>query len=94
MVGSEAVAILACDCNTQETSGTYRLLSDHLVNAARAAGWNLTADTLPGTRRKTRLQRLDYVFFRGPIVPLGVYVVTDIGGSDHHPLLASFRLGD
>lgn len=86
------VAILGCDCNAQETSDSYRVLSQAMQNAARTNGWRWAVPPPAGAQRENRLERLDYVFYRGPFDPVGVYIVQNAGGSDHQPVLALFDL--
>jgi endonuclease/exonuclease/phosphatase (EEP) superfamily protein YafD len=82
------VVLLGCDCNANETSMSYRMLSRQLANAARAPGGGRAPD---GTVPDRRLQRLDYVFYRGAVVPVGTYRILDWAGSDHQAVLARFR---
>jgi endonuclease/exonuclease/phosphatase (EEP) superfamily protein YafD len=83
-------AIVACDCNSKETSGSYRILAEAMKNAAREAGWAINAPLLPGAQRDADLQRIDYVFYRGALEAMNVYAIRDWGGSDHAPVLAVF----
>jgi endonuclease/exonuclease/phosphatase (EEP) superfamily protein YafD len=82
--------ILACDCNSQETSVSYRLLTGTMTNAARAAGWRMGTPAITGAQRDTDVQHIDYVFYRGALEPIQVYTVQAYGGSDHLPVLALF----
>ena len=82
--------IVACDCNSKETSSSYRLLNGYLTNAARQVGWVINQRSLPGAASDTNLQHIDYVFYRGALTPDGVYTIQDSGGSDHLPVLTFF----
>lgn len=82
------ITILACDCNSQETSSSYRLLNRSLTNTAREVGWAINAPALPNARRDSDLQHIDYIFYGGEIRAQAVYIIQDSGGSDHWPLIA------
>lgn len=82
--------ILACDCNTYETASSYRLLEDWLTNSTRSAGWNPLQPKPAGVHVDNDLRHIDYIWFRGALSPVGVYTVTDTGGSDHRPVIANF----
>ena len=82
--------ILACDCNSKETSTSYRLLAGTMINAARTTGWRIGTPAIAGARQDTDVQHIDYVFYRGAVKPVQVYAVQDSGGSDHLPVLAIF----
>lgn len=84
--GREGTLIIGCDCNSQETSSSYRLLQEELLNAA----WGHDRTPLPGTQPDTRLTHIDYILYRGHLKASGVFVIQNTGGSDHHPLLAVF----
>lgn len=86
----EGIAILACDCNSPETSSSYRRLTQSMKNAARQAGWSLWGNGLTNTKPDRDLQHIDYVLYRGAVEPIRVEVIDDRGGSDHLPLLAKF----
>jgi endonuclease/exonuclease/phosphatase (EEP) superfamily protein YafD len=82
--------ILACDCNSKETSASYRMLTGTMTNAARTTGWRIGTLAIVGARQDTDVQHIDYVFYRGAVKPVQVYAVQDSGGSDHLPVLAIF----
>jgi endonuclease/exonuclease/phosphatase (EEP) superfamily protein YafD len=82
--------LLACDCNSKETSASYRMLARVMTNAAWTTGWRIGAPALAGTRQDTDVQHIDYVFYRGAVKPVQVYTIQDPGGSDHLPVLAIF----
>jgi vancomycin resistance protein VanJ len=89
--GDGNVVLLGCDCNTHETSTSYRILASGLANAARVLGRSspVRSDT---ARPDRRLRRVDYVFYDGTVRSLGAYRITDTGGSDHLPVLAQFEI--
>jgi endonuclease/exonuclease/phosphatase (EEP) superfamily protein YafD len=86
------IVIIGCDCNATETSSSYRILDQRMDNAAREIGWLLSANEIPNVIPDTALQHIDYVWYRGNLEPMRVYVVNDSGGSDHLPVLALFNL--
>ena len=85
------VVLLGCDCNTHETSTSYRILATSLANAARVLSQSNSVPLSTGARPDRRLRRLDYVFYRGAVRSLGAYRIADTGGSDHLPVLAQFE---
>ena len=86
----EGIVILGCDCNSKETSRSYRLLADTMINTSREVGWIFNAGGLENGKRDRNLQHIDYLFYRGAISPLSLDVVQDKGGSDHRPIIASY----
>jgi endonuclease/exonuclease/phosphatase (EEP) superfamily protein YafD len=80
--------IFGCDCNSKETSSSYRIINEELDNAARDAGWSLSQPPFVNLLPDIALQHIDYVWYRGNLQPVGVYTVNDSGGSDHLPVLA------
>jgi endonuclease/exonuclease/phosphatase (EEP) superfamily protein YafD len=88
----DGVAIIACDCNSKETSSSYRILNQHMRNAAGEVGRQIKR-WKPGTSPDINLQHIDYVFYRGDLTPTTVYLVEDGGGSDHKPVVTDFKLG-
>jgi endonuclease/exonuclease/phosphatase (EEP) superfamily protein YafD len=87
----EGITIIGCDCNSYETSSSYRILAQGMSNAVRKVGWLLNESELAQAKRDAALQRIDYVWYEGAIEPLTVYTIEDSGGSDHLPVLARFR---
>ena len=88
----EGIVILGCDCNSKETSNSYRILANTLNNSARVAGWSLFGKTPENTKYDRNIQHIDYVFYRGELVPSQVVTIKDSGGSDHLPVLALFEM--
>jgi endonuclease/exonuclease/phosphatase (EEP) superfamily protein YafD len=84
----EGTVIIGCDCNSKETSSSYRLLQEELVNAAHSNG--LFSPALPGTHPDTNLNHIDYIFYQGNLATSSSYIIQNSGGSDHHPVLAIF----
>lgn len=82
--------IVGCDCNSYETSSSYRIFDAWLDNSAREVGWVFGGSMLARTKPDTRLQHIDHIWYRGTIEPTNVFKVTDNGGSDHLPVLAEF----
>ena len=85
------MVIIGCDCNSKETSSSYRMLDEWYENAAYQVGWQLPGIKLAGTRQDTNMQHIDFIWYRGAVEPLATYVIKDKGGSDHHPVLAHFQ---
>lgn len=90
----KGTVILGCDCNTKETSATYRILSSALENAGHGNGLPIFRSALPGTKFDTNLDHIDYIFYRAKWQPIGTYVVKNQAGSDHQPLIAEFNLSN
>lgn len=88
----DGIVIIGCDCNSTETSSSYRLLDQRLENAARQAGWLLNLNAPTNSDLDTNLQHIDYVWSRGSLGARGVFTINDSGGSDHLPVLAVFNL--
>lgn len=85
--------ILGCDCNSKETSSSYRILNRTLTNAAHQVSWDISGQNEPNRRHDRDLQHIDYIFYKGDrLLPLSVSKVQDSGGSDHLPLLVTFSL--
>jgi vancomycin resistance protein VanJ len=87
----DGIVLVGCDCNTYETSSTYRMLDQYLDNAARAVGLLLIGNELSGAQQDISLHHIDYVWYRGDIEPIRVHKLLDSGGSDHLPVLVIFR---
>lgn len=86
----EGTVIMGCDCNATEISTTYRILEQAFMNTARVSGRSADKTSLEDTKPDRNLLHIDYIFFRGPLLPLGTYVAQDSGGSDHLPVLTRF----
>ena len=84
--------IIGCDCNSYETSSSYRILDEWLDNSARDDGWFFGVDDMLGLQQDNYLQHIDYVWYRGTVEPIIVSKVTDSGGSDHLPVFAVFSI--
>lgn len=84
--------IIGCDCNSKETSSSYRILDRWFDSAAYRVGWRFPGIELAGVRQDTNIQHIDFIWYRGTLEPLGAYEIKDSGGSDHHPILALFAL--
>lgn len=87
------IIILGCDCNSKETSSSYRILNQTLTNAARQVGWEIAGQNVPNRKQDRDLQHIDYIFYKGDrLLPLSVSKVQESGGSDHLPLFVIFSL--
>jgi vancomycin resistance protein VanJ len=82
------IGIVACDCNSPETSGPYRVLANAMTNSALEAGWLLDGSAPDNVRADIEIDHIDYVFHRGPWTATNLYVIKDFAGSDHLPVLA------
>ena len=86
----DGIIVLGCDCNSKETSSSYRILANELSNAARVVGWSLNRTNIQNAKQDTNLRHIDYIFYRGQIQPLQVLTIEGRGGSDHSPILGLF----
>jgi endonuclease/exonuclease/phosphatase (EEP) superfamily protein YafD len=84
--------IIGCDCNTKETSSSYRMLDRWFDTAAYRVGWQFPGMEHAGNRQDTNMQHIDFIWYRGNLGPVAAYVIMDSGGSDHRPVLAVFDL--
>lgn len=84
--------VIGCDCNSQETSSSYRMLDRWFENAAHQVGWRFPGIKLVGAVQDNRMQHIDFIWYRGALEPFAAYQIKDSGGSDHHPVLALFDL--
>jgi endonuclease/exonuclease/phosphatase (EEP) superfamily protein YafD len=88
----EGIIIIGCDCNSKETSSSYRILQSEMRNASHSNGRRLFYSPQPGTQMDLNIDHIDYIFYRGNIRPIGTFTLNNTGGSDHQPLLAQFAL--
>ncbi len=87
------LAIIACDCNSMELSSSYRILKKSMKSASREIGWQIGNQAI-GTSPDLNLRHIDFVFYQGNIEPTTTFLVDDMGGSDHKPLVVDFALSD
>lgn len=85
---------LACDCNSQETASTNKLLRTYFEDAFRATGFQMGEPELEQFKFERDLSHIDYVWFVGNISPHAVYKAVESAGSDHAPVVATFFIGD
>ena len=83
----DGIVIVGCDCNSYETSSSYRIFDRSMNNSARETGWVLGEAELG-----TALQQIDYVWYRGSLKPIWVNKLRDSDGSDHFPVLSAFQM--
>lgn len=88
--GITSTVIVACDCNSPETSGAARLLYSAFQSSARTAGWSWRAFGQPGAHPDLAPDHIDYVFYRGTLQAVAHYLLDAQGGSDHHAVVAEF----
>lgn len=89
--GNDGMVVVGCDCNSYETSSSYRIFAQSMDNTARQLGLRVGDSQFIHVNQNTSLQHIDNLWYRGPLEPVAVYTVTDSGGSDHFPVLAVFR---
>ena len=88
--GTANVAILACDCNSQETASTNRILRTMFKDAFRSVGWQIGNTHNDHLLFERNLSHIDYLWYSGSIIPLSVYRGSQSAGSDHEPVIADF----
>lgn len=76
------IVIIGCDCNSKETSSSYRILVEQMQNTSRVVGWWGN-----GRNHDQNLQHIDYLFFRGWLTPLKIQALPNSGCSDHAPIV-------
>jgi vancomycin resistance protein VanJ len=92
----EGSVLVVGDLNASPTNRTYGILSQTLDDAWRRAafgpGFTFPApgSALPGV---LPFLRIDYLWVKGPLVPLEVRILDD-SGSDHLPLVGDFALSE
>lgn len=91
--GDVVATFLACDCNSQETASTNRLLEKTFKDTFRSIGWQLGSTPDPNLRFERNLTHIDYIWFSGKAKPTAIYRGRQTAGSDHEPVIADFRLG-
>ena len=89
---SSSAAIVACDCNSQETASTNRLLKTYFKDAFRSVGFQLGEPIESNLKYERKLTHIDYVWFVGDLSPSAVYRARASAGSDHAPVMADFYL--
>ena len=84
-------SVLACDCNTQETASTNKLLRSYFNEALRTMGrrWFLEPEN-KFMNFEQNLRHIDYIWFEGDVQLSGVYRAKHSAGSDHQPIVAEF----
>ena len=81
--------LLMCDCNFTDTSEAYSRLKQILSDSYRSTGWGF-GHTLHPSNIPIRVQRIDYIWYSDSLIPVNSYVGL-AGGSDHHPVISTFR---
>jgi len=82
--------VLACDCNSQETASTNRLLRSYFKESFRSVGFQLGQPDEAALQYERKLNHIDYIWFTGSINPTAVYRARESAGSDHAPVVADF----
>ena len=81
---------LSCDCNSQETASTNRLLNSLFKETFRSLGWQLGDPIESNLRYERDLSHIDYIWYTGDVEPIAIYRSRGSAGSDHEPLFADF----
>jgi len=84
--------MLACDCNSQETASTNRLLRTQLKEPFRTLGWQMGMESGGKIKYEKNLSHIDYIWFAGDAQPVAIYRATETAGSDHELVFADFYL--
>ncbi|WP_420642780.1 endonuclease/exonuclease/phosphatase family protein [Candidatus Leptofilum sp.] len=85
----DAPILLMCDCNFTDTSEAYFRLNKLLSDSFHSTGWGF-GHTLHPTDFPIRVQRIDFVWHSDDLIPENSFVGL-AGGSDHHPVISTFR---
>lgn len=88
------IQIIGCDCNSKETSSSYRLLSQEFSDASRQVGFWLGSPLSPGETRNLSLDDIEFIFYRGALNPITTRIIINKAGSDHRPLIAEFEFAE
>ncbi len=96
IIPANTPVILGGDFNNTDQTQTYRLVNQHLRNAHWEAGWGF-GFTFPSSARRIRgkialpkLVRIDHIFYSDHFFAHQAGTLTDSGGSDHLPVVATF----
>lgn len=85
-----SAAVLACDCNSQETASTNKHLRAYFKDAFRTLGFQFGTPAEEPFTFERKLSHIDYLWFSGRLHPSTVYRAIDTAGSDHAPIVADF----
>ena len=88
----DSIVVVGCDCNSYTTSSTNPILDSYLTDPVHTLGIPLNQSAPEGTSHEIRPRRIDYLWYRGDVKPIGIYRVKETAGSDHNPILAEFIL--
>jgi len=91
---NSTASFLACDCNSQETASTNRLLRTYFEDSFRSIGFQTGETNQPTLKFERDLSHIDYVWFQGNAEVGGVYRSIETAGSDHAAVVADFILND
>lgn len=86
--------LLVGDCNVCEREPGFSMLTRGLQDGFRATGLGYQPTWAPSrlARHGRGLLRLDYQFASPGVGPLGTEALPSAGGSDHFPVLGSYRI--
>ena len=92
---AEGAIILGGDFNTTDQTETYRLIDQYLDNAHWEAGWGF-GFSFPSPNHPIRgplevpsLVRIDHIFYSADFIARSAATLSDPGGSDHFPIVAT-----
>jgi endonuclease/exonuclease/phosphatase (EEP) superfamily protein YafD len=96
----DGAVILMGDFNTLDLDENYAHITAQYHDAYREVGWGLGFTNPDWSWENSRegpsvippYQRVDYVFYRGPVTALAARVWPTSGGSDHRPLYVELGL--
>jgi vancomycin resistance protein VanJ len=94
MLDQETLPVLVlCDCNTTPRTQQYAQMDQRLDDAFKVQGWGLGL-THGGNYRlhSVAIIRIDYLWYREPLLPVRVEVGRERGSSDHLPVWGDFVL--
>ena len=89
---ASAATFLACDCNSQETASTNRLLRKHFQDTFRSLGWQSGTTDSPHLSYERKLSHIDYIWFTGMAKPNAIFRSVESAGSDHDLLVAEYKI--
>ena len=95
----EGPLIVGGDFNTTDQSELYRLINRHLDNAHWEAGWGFgfsfpaESSSIYGVPIPGSVVRIDHIFYSGEhFLARHALTLSDSGGSDHLPVVATLFL--
>lgn len=87
-----SATVLACDCNSQETASTNRVLRTFFKDSFRTLGLQFGQPEESLFLFEKKLSHIDYIWYSGALHPSAVYRAKQSARSDHAPIVADFYL--